>query len=1753
MRGAWGIALNVRTRVALSLLAAAFLLVVAVTARAGVARLALAGAGLATGYSIRAGELRIGRTETVLSDVHVARRGEPLLDAARVGLTYDLRDLLPGSRHRFGLLGIDVDRPTLTLVRHRDGSFNFNVPAGAARPQRRSPVPLRFALRIRDGRIVLREPFAYDASARELRAVGVTMDGNVDSAAVTHYRLGGAFEEGGLEPFTVMGRVDAPAGYAIHRARARIFPLRALANYFADTPEVRILHATGRDFDARLYAIAGEQAQPAAYHSSLTLDVSDARLAMRVLAAPVERLSGRVQVVDDAFFVRGASAMLGGIPLRIDGGAYDLTGKLTGQPQLRLGVEGSGDLSGLRQAFAFARDQPISGRARLGVLVGGAISNPVIVARVHAAHAAYRAMPFDDLRARVVYNSNAVALAPLQADYSGVNMSLRGILGLGRITRSDFVLHVRAPASRLEYLNELLGDEPIVADAALTGEDLRFDVTGSAASLRGTDRVAALIAMHPNGTAAVTPFWLHTEGGRLDGGYVLDRPDDTSAFWIAGRGLRLHVPASPTFAGLSLPAMPPIDGRNVNVAFAGGGSGKHTVLAGTIGTGIATIAGVPMYRISADLAGSLRTLATNEVTAAGPWGSFGGSGEFSPRGFAAYGGYRGTLEGLQPYLGSAITGHGALNGTVGIAIEPARIVVSGINLAMEGASLRGVPVTRADLTLAVEGSTLRLLSARARAAGGEVVAAGSFSLADARRASTVQRLDLVASALQASQLRGIGLPLTAGTLSATGALAAGSPLPRFEGAVSIRRSRLDRFALSGNGDVALSGNAVTLSHTLGALGGAYTEVNGTIGDLTSGSPAYALNADVPAAAVAPTLRSFGISGFGNYPLDGTFNARLRIEGRGARPIIGGDVAVPGGELNGLPFINGSANLSADPAGVTISDGAVLVGTTAARFTADARPNDNAVHLDAARADLADFNNFFDTGDTLAGHGKVRLLAAGRATEISSSGDVDVRGFRYRNLPIGDTRAVWTSAHNTIRGTLAVGGTEGRLRAGGSVSLTGLAAGDLTRARFDLSAAVKSLDLALWLPALGMQQVPITGRASGSATLHGRFPDLELRGNASIRDGTVGSLTLERADLAVHAARRRMVIDRAEMATPELTASATGSLGLEKSEPLDVRVHAQTEHLAALAYRFTRRRVPVSGFFESTLDIGGTYKSPSFSAGFDANDVRLYGVAIASLFGELRLKSRSLVLSNAGATFARGDVTLAGSLPLTLSPFGLAAAHEPLNFDLDLVGVDPAVFDAAFGNGTHLGGLVDGHIGLSGTIGRPLIVGRLALSHGSYASDLERVPITAIAAALSFDHASATLSHATARLGGGTVTLSGQMEFPKGFSAEGLSLRGRGTARGAQLDLPAYGAGTLDAKVAVTKAPTSAAVLSGGVTLSNAVLPFSAFLKAAGQSASLGAAALPLTFDLDATAGRNVRVRGNGYGAGLDIGATGSVHLGGTLAAPALSGTVGSTGGTLTYFDRAFRVQQGTVEFTPSEGIVPTLRAVATTNVVNPDPDRARNPYGSADITITVNGQIPALKIDLTSNPAGYSRDEILGLIAPFGGFVNGIAFSRQSMLARQQPGGFAPLGALSPIPEVNLEQRNTITVGQEAFNLLNAQFTAGLLAPVESALGAGLGLTSVNLTLGYYGNVGVTATRLLGKAVSLVYAVTFGVPQIQSFGVMLQPNEETSARLNFFYQSGPTKLLQLPNSPVGYNAGYVIAQPLIGNSGFSLTLQRYFW
>jgi hypothetical protein len=399
-----------------------------------------------------------------------------------------------------------------------------------------------------------------------------------------------------------------------------------------------------------------------------------------------------------------------------------------------------------------------------------------------------------------------------------------------------------------------------------------------------------------------------------------------------------------------------------------------------------------------------------------------------------------------------------------------------------------------------------------------------------------------------------------------------------------------------------------------------------------------------------------------------------------------------------------------------------------------------------------------------------------------------------------------------------------------------------------------------------------------------------------------------------------------------------------------------------------------------------------------------------------------------------------------------------------------------------------------------------------------------------------------------VTGSGRIEFPNGFGAgSGYSFVAKGLAKGARLDFPAFGNGTFDADLALTKTPVSKSLLSGKVTLSAATLALSAFLSAAGNSAST-LPPLPLAFDLHATAGRGVRVRGRGYGAALDVGLAGALHLQGTLAAPQLAGSITSTGGTVTYFDRAFRVQEGTVTFDGS-GVTPTIHAVATTSIFMPDAGGSRN--GSVAVTVTAQGQVDSMDIEFATNPPGFSTEQTLAMLAPFGGFIN-LGTSGQQLGQVQTPGGFTPLGATQPLPtSVYRTGNSSVTIGREAFNILNARFSSALLGPLENALGEGLGLSSVNLTLGYYGEVGLTASRLLGDNFTAVYSASFGIPQVHSFGMRYNPSPYTSATLSFFYQTGPTRVLEQPVFTVGSSDQLLLGQPLFGTTGFNFLLQRY--
>jgi autotransporter translocation and assembly factor TamB len=1698
---------------------------------------------LATGYDAQfAADFENGRVS--LANVRVTRSGELVLTAARVDVAYSVRDLLPGSAHRFGLTAIRIDRPVLTLVRHKDGSYNITLPAAApAGPEAPTPpnrVPIALTVTVRDGTVSVQAPDALDPQARHLAASGLTLDASIDTSARTHYTLSGSIAGSTLRGG---GTIDVARGYAMHRATLGQLPIRPVADYFINSRAAQLLSGTARTIDVRAYALDVQPFQPVAYHLGGSADIAGASMHLTGLALPLLGIGGHVGVVDNVFYFNRIDASLARIPVVASGGIFDFT-----HPHFRFGITGHAQLAQLKKAFTFSSTRDIRGNAALAVEVDGPLGEPAISAQLNATDTSYAGVPLHDVHATMAYTNSTLYFLPVRSSAPGTDVAVRGALFFDEHTvHSEAAVHLRSNADRLPYAGEVLGPEPLIADAFIDGIDTNFYGYGALASERGIDRVAAVIHAGPTGQLDLAPFWVRTNDVTLSGGYHLDRHSDRSAFWLYAENITVHAPKVPAFLG-NLLEIPSFDGHIDRLAIAAAGrSGNDAVWGGSLHAHHLTIANEPFDRLSTSFAGTLADAAASPVSAAGPWGTFDGGGAVSLHGIAMRGSYHGTLQGLEPFL-SGVPARGSIDGTAAIAVTPGGLVIQGDNLALGNASIHGLPLSRATGTLTIRDGHLRVYSALGTVAGGAVVAAGPYD----------SGIALVAHNVDGAQLRSIGLPLDAGTVSAAGRLGEGAPLPTFNGGVTIASGRVQAYRVDGSALVALHARGARLDHVVGALNGTYAIASGTLGALDTGNPTYAMRADVPAGDIANALHTLDLPALAS---DGTFNAALDLGGAGVHPDARGRIGVPAGSVNGLPFIDATALLSANTTGVSVRDGHVLVGTTGVAFDAASRPRISALRINAPVANLEDFDNFFDTGDTLAGNGRVKAALISQAHRLATSADVDLRGFRYRNLPIGDTRASWSSAHNTVTGSIAIDSIGGSLRANGTIAAQPSLQWQhtLRDSRYDLTFDVDDLDLSTWMAAFDFPEVPITGKISADARVRGRFPHVQLNGTTTMDGGTLWRLPLESFDTQFSSHGDRLRLDSASLVAAGITATATGEAGFAPNDPVNLTLYLNSDDLPTLTWELSRRRVPVTGLFESTISIGGTFSKPTFNAAFDASDANVYGISVPLLFGSLRLAGGALELRNAGVQFEKGQVTIAGSLPLQISPFRIGPRSAPVSFDVAVNGLDPAIFDTIAGNGTMFGGSIDGAFGVGGTVAAPRVAGNFGITKGSYVSSFERTPITAITASLAFNRTSATVDAFSAKLGTGVLTGSAQFTLPSGVAntalngGNGAGFTIHAAAKSAQLDFPQYGAGTIDAALALTRTPDEAlAHLTGVVALENATIPFAAFVNGAAVATAADSGALPqlpLDFDLKLAAGKGVRVRGSGYGAGLDIGATGAVTLTGTFEQPDMSGKYTSTGGTLTYFDRAFKVQSAIVDFDKTEGLIPDLSATATTHIVTRDPSVA---YGAADITLKVDGPVNALKLTFSSNPPGYTNDQILAMIAPFGGFLG-----RTNSI----PGGGATAingtpvyGALSPVPGAQSigAPVSGISVGEEAFNILNAQFAAGLLSPLEGALSSGLGFESVDLTVDYYGNVGFTATRILGKTLNFVYSSSFGTQSRQSFGLQLLAGNGTSAQLNFYTFQGAQQLFQTPATGANPNQ-LTIGEPLQGSSGFSFTFQRSYW
>jgi autotransporter translocation and assembly factor TamB len=1719
-------------------------LVVAFVLRAPLARATLAGVlDLATGYGVAFDGLEFGGARAVVRGLRVTRGGDPVLDVERVVATYDVRGLWPGASPRFGLRSVLLVHPWLRLVRHADGSFNLGSaaagPAGA--PAGTSGAPWRFAVRVRDGRVTFLDPHRALPEARNLSLGRVEAVLFYDGAGRTRYRLTGQVATDPGQRFLATGRIDA-SGYALHRLRADSVNAVPLADYFINTPSARVERGWIHALDVRAYAFPPAPGGASGYHVAGTGVLAGGAMAVPGVLPAASDMSGRIDLADGGIVAPNLRARLGPLDIGLAGGVYDWSA-----PALRLGlVAAPAQLGALRKLFHFSRDLPVDGEARLSTLVEGAAGDPLVVTRLAATGISYHGLPIARADVRTAYYDGAVDVVNARGSYGALDVSAAGDVALADPVHTRFFVDVRAAASEVPYAAQVEPGARIRASGVLEGDGLRLDARGVADGGGGGATLAGLFHLDPRGDGSFGPFLARqADGASLAGAYYAHRSASESGFWLDARDYPFALaPAAPHLPGLAL-APPPFSGR-LSGALVGAGPPSRFRLAGRVAGRDVRAGDVALERVAASVRGAFDDLRLGDVTANGPWGAFAGAGAYADRRLALDGTYRGSFARLRPLTGD-LGADGPIAGGVALLLDPRRTVLQARGDTTLGASVRGVPVDRVSGTLGIEDRQVRLYGAVAGVAGATLAAAGSLA---PRNAIGVSVAGVDGRRLQ--DLRALG----ASRLSAIGSFDTAGARPRFRGGLAIGEATLAGLSAAGNGNVDLAGSRLAVDATDAVVGPALGSLSGSVDGTGSPAARYDLNLHFAAAPLEPFVSALVPR---RRDVTGTLNGDLRISGTARQYLVRGRVAVPEGAVNGLAFSDASATVRLDPQALRLRRGWITVGTTRAGFGLLYGDGEAALRIDAPHADLADFNDYFDAGDTLGGRGRIVGRFVERRNRLQTSGDIAIAALRYRRFDLGDARARWTSRGTDATGSVAFGGPSGRIAAEGTVALA--AHTPVSRlfgaSRFRGQAHLRDLDLGVWLPALGYQ-VPIQGRVDADADVTGPLGNPVVVTEATLAGGSIGRFPVDRLELSATSTARSTTLRRAVAELPSLTIEGSGSFGLGPRDPLNLALHAKSPDVGAIADRLFGANYPVAGRAEADVHVEGTRAKPQVAGGVELEHLRVRGVAIPQALGQFTVSGRDVVISGVEIGFATGALYLAGSVPLQVAPFSFGPARAPITLDMSVKGVDLADFSTLLPAGSTLAGTLNGRVIVDGTAGAPQLNGSLALSAGSLRTPLEAVPLTGLSARLAFEGSGVTLEALHAAAGGGTIDASGAATLPDlVHPSVDAAYRVDARAAGLRVDLPAFGSGTLDGTLSLSHAPEELPALAGRVALSDATIPFSALLLAAGSSGSggLGSAAAvsaPTGSDaalaLDVSAVRNVRVRS----ANVDIGARGDLQIEGTRSAPQLTGVFTSTGGTLSYFNTVFRVVDGTVTFKPDLGVIPTLDARASTHVINPDPNTVRNSSGTADITLTVTGPVSNLSIALTSDPS-YERQQILGLL------LNAPALGAKNLFG-DTPGTPTLLGSnattqLAPGVAASRNVSGELSVAQEAFGVANAQFTRTLLAPFESTVASAVGLTNFNVNVDYTGNVGVSARKILGKNVDAIYGTTFGYPYRQTFGFNVKGGDSTAGQVTVFQTLGAAGLNSLTPNTYFYttNPKLQATQPTAGTAGFSLSLQRLFW
>jgi autotransporter translocation and assembly factor TamB len=1652
------------------------------------------------GYRVTFGRLEAGLTEAVATGTTVTNRaGEPVFSADRIELHYSIKNVLPGSnRRRFGISALDIARPVVTLIHHADGTYNVTLPAGGA-PAKPDTTPIDLQVRVRDGSAVLLDRYIVPGQERRQRIVGLAADAALVPHAHSYYTVRFDLDDGRtLHPVTGRATFAADRGFEAQRWRAADVPIGPLIDFALPSHAIDIVDGDLRNIDGRVYTFVDPDGT-AHTHLALRADLTRGKVYVAGILKPLRDAHGTFIAYDNGMTTTGVDATLAGVPLHLAGGVYDLAA-----PKLHLALTGRGELAQLQQAIAPAQRQPLSGDLSFAIRALGGVSAPTISGSFFAPQMVYRGFPLEQPGGTFSLHGQNLDLLGAHLQYGPIRVEAHGSLALAKAVGVNLVIAVDGAGDQLPYVPQLVRGLRLTSVVHVEGVGTKLASTGVLYGDAPGGGLDALFDVDANGNGVIGPLSIQrSDGASIYARVALDRPRGTALGIGDAQHFSLLPAALAPLPGLHVAALPVVAGT-LDAQLAGGLDGDQLdALSGHV-----RLSGLRFGAITGSAALDLATAGDGtqrgRVNVASSLGTIDGNAGYA-NGLVAFDGrLRSSFAQLAPLTGN-LGASGIIDGALLALSDGSTFAVQTPELRFNGARIHGVPLGAAHATATLQNGALDVRALQLGLAGGTVTVRGRLG------GGTANELVATTSPLDLRSLAAGGAALSGGTLLANARVHGSLTAPQATIGVLIDRARRQDVTLSANAFAEYANGTLHIADATALAFDSYATAAGDVRDLTAGTPSIDLSVNLRGAQLAPIAAALKLPL--RYP-EGELDADLHASGPATSPQVAGTVRIPNGSLNGLNFSDAGVAISGGTGGITARNGSVRIGTTAISFSGAGGPSAQQITLSAPHVDLADFDDYFDAADTLAGTGHAVASASLTHTSVRAAGDLLIRDARYKRYSIGDLAANVNTAGRTVHANASIRSDHGTALLTSEVTLP---ASDplrdpTRRALLAANGSIAGFDLAQWLPAAGLR-LPVTGIADATARLTGTLAAPAFAVSAGVTNGIVAGYALATATLAASGDARSAHLEQANVAGPGLSATASGTFGYGAHDPIAIALHVQSDDIALLA-KSLGAKIDAAGAFTTTLAAAGTRAAPRLTQTLDVTNLTSDHYTVPRIHAELAADPNTLRILAFEADLQKGRLSADAVLPIRLTaPIGVR--DDPFSADLHADDIELAQFAALLPENSKLTGRIDGNVGVRGTPQAPAVTGTLALAGGGYSSRLVRSGFTNARARLDFTQTQARLSDLHTDVGGGAFDGAANATFGDLRDLDRtLAVNGSITAKNAAINIANLFRGTIDGTLDLSKAQGAIPTLGGTLAFTKTRIPLAALIpKASGPSTT----EVPRTvnFALNVQAGTDVRVQGPG----VDIGARGAVAVGGNLAKPELNGQITSTNGTLSFY-RTFVLQSGTVSFHPEDGLIPDVDATATTTISNP----------SADILLHVTGPATNLNLDLASNPS-YDKEQILGLLV-----------------------GAQAFGA---VPGVETAQSTGpgISAGSIAGGFLGNELTQNLLQPVGSQLGQSLGFQDLALGYDFGSGVSAGARKQLGKNLYATFNQTFGADDRQTIALNYTlPHNATVALTVFNAGDQAPSLLTTQQlfSPTVQSTNYTLEalQPPPGISGVVLTYQR---